>query len=305
MIFNLRRPFLIAAISLVFLTFGLQTLAQNISSDDPRVGYLERKLTFNYYNADQGMWWINTFTYQEESGTFRFKSVSAKNPAKLMGKKYTERIFSLSDLNPYLIRVTPIEENHGYLVKGDLLRIEAVKHQDLIKKSINMVPATAQSYIHFVLPDYLNDSTISLSDSLRTTFESLIVEATTIYRQEEPLENKALIFKTLIGEFEVGNVKRFAEKHSDYVISFEEYQDRSRVKAGFFGYDMEKDIFYELDVYEKGQLMESHFKVDPDREILTLVGISHPERRIVFENKSKVVYYFGEQLMAYRPSRSY
>jgi hypothetical protein len=273
--------------------------------DDPRVDYLKRKLTYNYYNKSQSMWWINSLTYNPQNETFRFKTVSAKNPAKIVGKKYTERIFKLEDLNPYHVTIEPIEESHGYLVKGEMIRLETVKHEKSISKLINTASATPQSYIHFVMPDYLSDSAYSLTDSLKLIFEQLILEKTLLKRQDDPEQNKKIIFNTLLGEFEAGDSKRFAEPHSDYVIAFEEYLERERIKAGFIGYDQEGDYFYELDVYENGKLVESRFKVDQQSEQLILRGISHPERTIVFENKSKVVYHYGEEEIVYRPSRSF
>jgi hypothetical protein len=280
-------------------------LAQAQKENDTRIDYIKRKLTYNYYNNVQGMWWINTMTYNPENKVFRFKTISAKNPAKIVGKKYTERIFKLEDLNPYRITIEPIEESHGYLVKGEMVRIETVKHQNLVKKLINTSSATPQSYINFVIPDYLKDSSNSVVDSLKMFFEEMIFEETALLRSDEMEQNKEAIFSALLGEFEAGDSRRFAESHSDYVISFEEYKDRKRVKAGFFGFDVEAGYFYELDVFENGKLVESRFEVDESSDTLTLVGMSHPERSIVFENKSKVVYHYGDQEIVYLPARSY
>ena len=287
---------------IIFLT--VCTLAAT-AQQSTRIEYLKRKLTYNYYNQDQGMWWINSLSYNPEEETFRFKTISAKNPAKIVGKKYTERVFRLKDLNPYHVTIEPIEESHGYLVKGEMIRIETVKHKPLIQKIINTESATPQSYIHFVLPKYLQDSAYALTDSLKLIFEELIMEKTIVYRQESQEENRKAIFESIIGEFEAEDSKRFAEKHSDFVIAFEEYSDRQRNKAGFFGYDQEGDYFYELDVFENGKLIESQFKIDADQKVLTLKGISHPERTIIFENKSKVVYHYGDTEIIYRPTRSF
>lgn len=281
--------------------FAIDAFAQ----EDTRIDYLKRKLTYNYYNKDQGMWWINTMTYNPENETFRFKTVSSKNPGRIIGKKYTERVFKLEDLNPYHVTVEPIKENHGYLVTGEMIRIETIKHKNSIQKLINTQPATPQSYIHFVIPDYLKDSSNAITDSLQNLFTELIFEKTTILTQADPEQNKEAIFSTLLGEFEAGESKRFAEPHSDYVISFEEYLNRKRVKAGFIGFDKEAGYFYELDVFEDGKVIESHFRIDSTSQVLTLKGISHPERTIVFENKSKVVYHFGPEEIIYRPSRSF
>ncbi|MFT6135796.1 MAG: hypothetical protein ACJAZM_002297 [Cyclobacteriaceae bacterium] len=275
------------------------------SPSDTKVDYLKRKLTFNYTNPDQGVWWVNTLRFDEESNEFRFKTVSAKNPAKILGRKHTERAFRLEDLNPYLITVEDIDENSGYLVEGKLLRIETVKHKDLVRKFINTSSATPQSYIHFVIPAYLSDSSNAIADSLKTAFKELILEATSIYRSDDDQVNRVNILSALTGDFSSKDVKRFTSPHSDYVISFEEYQDRKRVKAGFIGHDSENSIYYELDIYESGKLMESHFRIDTTQKILTLQGISHPERSIVFENKSKIVYHYGDIEVIYRPARSF
>ena len=287
------------------LSIGGDLAAQPFDKNDTRIKYLERKLTFNYYNASQGMWWINTFKYNPDDGTFKFKSISAENPGKILGKKYTDRIFALADLNPYLITISRIQEDQGYLVKGDLLRIETIKHQNLVRKYINTASATPQSYIHFVIPDYLMDSTVSLTDSIKVAFESLILNATALSRLETSEGNAQLILETMLGEFAVGDTKRFVERMDAYKLSFEEYLDRNKIRSGFFGYNPQEDTYYEIVIDDEGDKQETRYRVDTSETKLAIVGIEEPDKKYVFENKSKILYYEGGIEVEYRPSRSF
>lgn len=292
-------------LSLYILVLAPFYVKSQFSKDDTRIKYLERKLTYNYYNTSDGMWWVNTFKYYPEFDMCKFKSVSAENPGQILGKKYTERIFSFSDLNPYLITISSIEDNQGYLVKGDLIRIEAVKHQKLIKKNINTVSATPQSYIHFVIPEYLKDSSQSITDTLVMHFESLILESTGLKRSASYDQDAQVILDALTGEFEIGNVKRFAEKKETNIITYEDYEKRVKIKSGVFRYDPSENLYYNT-VYENGELLEEVvFSVDESTDTLVLKGVHSEETKIIFENKSKIIYKVGALEIEYRPSRSF
>ena len=222
---------------------------------------LERKLTYTYFNVDEHIWWINTFTYDKESQVARFKSTSTKNPQKLLGKKYTERSIRFENLNPYHIVVEPVEENLGFLVKGSYVEMETVKHKTLIVKTINGVPGTPQSYIYFPVPKYLQDSVSTFTDTLVATLQRVSQFASNLHNKGDKDKNEEVIFETLLGEHVSGDLKRFTEQHSEHVISFEEYVDRHKIRDGFIGHDPTKDKYYEILIEENGEMVTHWYEV--------------------------------------------
>jgi hypothetical protein len=270
--------------------------------------YLERKLTYTYYNVDQQMWWVNTFKYNADNGTVRFKSISSDNPAKLLGKKYTERVFRFSDLNPYKVTVQKIEENQGMIVKGSLIRIETVKHEKLVGKTINNRPASAQSYIHFSIPTYLEDSLSEYTETLLTTIQDLISYSTDLHNLEDDSENRSLLFEILEGEHVYlegeAQVKRFTELQGPQLLKYEEYKDRHLVATGEFGFDTERDMVYEKFNPENGEQSVFYYQIMDVNQPLTFVDEEN-NRRIELINKSLFQYQFEGEILEYRPSRSF
>ena len=270
-----------------------------------KIDWLEKKLSFTYYNVDQAMWWINTFTYNEESGICKYRSISSKNPAKLVGKKYTERTFRFGDLNPYLITVAPVNENQGMIVKGKLIRLETIKHEALIGKTINGVAGTSQSYIHFSIPKYLEDSVASLTDSIALVLKTLAMSATDLTRSDNEAKNRQAIFEAMTGEFSVGEIKRFAESRREGLIFFEEYKNRVKVAEGYFGFDPVRMQYYQVVIGESGQMTYDFYTLDNTVSGLVLISMANPSNKIRLENRSLFVYEINGQAKEYRPSRSF
>ncbi len=267
---------------------------------------LEKKLSYTYYNRDQRTWYINRFSYDGEMQMIRFKSTSSKKPMLVIGKKYTERHFKLEDLNPYKITKEPVNENQGLIVRGQLIRLETVKHEKLIGKTINGEPATAQSYIHFSIPQYLEDSIPGYSEGILASLQEIVQFATNIRNFYDPEKNENMIFDLLLGEHVSGNKKRFTERQTEYLLSFEEYEDRRKMRTGFIGHDPIIDRYYEMLIEATGEMTVNYYRVDMTSPNLVLKSIDEGNsRQIVFVNRSLYQYKDNGVLTEYRPSGSF
>ncbi len=267
--------------------------------------FLDRKLDYTYYSSSEKEWYVNTFTPQDD-GTIRFRSVAARNPRQITGKEYRERVFKLSDLNPYHIVIEKVKEDHGMLVRGAVIELETVKHKKSIVKNMNGRRATPQSVLLIAIPSFMEDSSSSISQEIADSFQRLIFEATNLKNQFDRDKNEDAIFETLIGEHVSGEIKRFTKRHSQHVLSFEEYVNREKIRDGFIGHDPTKDQYYEILIEENGEMTTHFYNVDLESEELVLKGLGDRESiNIELVNKSLFQYNENGTISEYRPSRSF
>ncbi len=271
-----------------------------------KIETLEKKLTYSYFNPDQKTWYYNRFDFDRDEQIVRFKSTSSKNPIKILGKKYTERIFSFEDLNPYNISLEQVDENRGLIVKGTLVRVETVKHEKLISKTINGEKGTPQSYIHFSIPKYMEDTSAGFSEGIHAILTEAVQFATNLRNKYDIDKNENLIFESLLGEHVAGNTKRFTQRHSRHLLQFEEYVNRQKIRDGLIGHDPVKGRYYEILIEENGEMMTSYYRVDMDSPDLVLVEVGEgSDNRIELVNKSMFQYRKDGKVVEYRPSGSF
>ncbi|MFY0600923.1 MAG: hypothetical protein JXR03_14710 [Cyclobacteriaceae bacterium] len=257
---------------------------------EEHIAYLERKLNFTYYSEDQQLWWINKFNYSEEREQIQIRHISTKSLGKVVGKKYNINSVKLSDLNPFNLTISKSKEAQGRFVKGYELSLHTVKGRRLIRKEQNSQRLTPRSFIYISLPEFLNDNEVGASDSVFIAFQNVINHASTIYNQKDDEANFKIIFETLLGNHhyddENGEVKRYGEKFNDYMISFEDYQERQKLKNVLFGYDPINNRYYELTIMSDGSQSILYFTIEEGKE---LALISEDKAvRIWFANKSKI-----------------
>lgn len=294
-------------LTIVLCLFIFASQAQEESSEyEDKIERLEMLLSYSYANPEQKTWYINRFDYDKEEQVVRFKSASSKNPLKVLGKRYTERIFRFQDLNPYNITRETIDENRGLIVKGDLIRLETVKHEKLIGKTINGSKGTPQSYIHFSIPQYISDTSSSFSEEVEGLLRDLIEYSTNLQNSFDVDQNEKSVFETLVGEHVSGNTKRFTEQQSEHLLSFEEYVERKKVLEGLFGYDPVKGRYYEVLIGTTGEMNTKYYRIDMEDPGLVLNGIGdNAEDKIELVNKSLIKYTSSGRILEYRPSGSF
>jgi len=282
-------------ISLLFCVSFLISPAQikkiNIDQYEDHLEYLHEKLNYTYYNPGLENYWINKFDISSEDGKMYLKNTRVKDPRIMSGKKYIEKIFVMGDMNPYTIDKVHLDHTEGRMVEGEEIIIYTVKHQKLIRKTVNGVSGSSQSFLQISIPKNIESQT-HITDTLIQIFKELILFKTTLHNLQNESKNMELIFETLRGdhvyENEKGQAKRFIKEETPAMILFEEYQDRQKLLDGSFGYDKVTDRYYEIIVSASGETSTVYYKL---RESDQLVLESEDgKRQIFFPNKS--LYYY-------------
>lgn len=282
----------------IILFFSSSLFSQSSKADSLKfnasIDYLERKLNYTYFSDDQKLWWINKFKYNTETGEIKIQHISTKNPGKVLGKSYNTTTVSLSDLNPYNITINKNNEGKGRFVKGNEISLHTVKNKKHIRKEVNGTRLSPRSFIYISIPGFVDEET-NVSDSVFMTLQYLIGKASELSRQTDDIANFELIFQTLQGDHQYtnaeGQVQRFGKKLNDYLIAFEDYQNREKLRDVFIGYDTQANRYYEIIVGSDGTQTIKYFMLNESEELI----LSTPENdvKIWFANRSKIHYESG------------
>ncbi|MFY0685945.1 MAG: hypothetical protein JXQ90_02210 [Cyclobacteriaceae bacterium] len=276
---------------LIFLFGGAQLALSQIRLIDSaehaaNKEYLVRKLSFTYYSDDQNLWWINRMSYDKKSGELVYRNNSAEDPRKISGKKYIQRSFLLSDLNPYNIEKLHIGKTVGRIVKGEEIILHTVKNERKITKVLNTLNATPQSFLHISIPEYLDDS-VHLADSVIMKFKESVFYETRLSNKGSFEENVQQVMDALKGDFtyenNAGEVRRFLLIDSDRSLSFEDYQDRKKLGEELWVFDDEGQASRTRTSLSGEETIDQFSFMDGDVLVLTN---SDGSEKYVFENRS-------------------
>lgn len=256
---TLSRKNVVFSIFLVFLV--AQVKGQVDSREEVSLKWLKKNLTFNYYNPDQGKWWLNKMEYNLKEGTIHLQNASAVNPKKLREKSWIDRRVNLSQLDSYSISINPVLENQGRIVKGTVLLIDVVHNEKKIRKALDGRNATPESFLQFSIPASVLDTARGFADSLKFHLIQAIETQSLLSNQEDVDENRKLIFQALRGEFIMGSVTRTYTPTFEQVIAFEEKLGAKPIRKGYFGYDESRNLFFET-IVEDGALSVEYYRLN-------------------------------------------
>lgn len=162
------------------------------------IAWLEDKLTYNYYNESDDEWWINRFTFNEESETITIKNIASPHLESVSDKTYLQLNLRLEELNPFTIQVQKNSSNAGRLVKGKIIRVGA--YDKSIKRVKNGRLSTNQSFLYIAIPSFLEDSLENYSQNIAQKLEDAIKLSTKIYNKTFD-QNRSLLNNMLPGNF--------------------------------------------------------------------------------------------------------
>lgn len=266
-------------ILIIFLFIvAVEGKAQADSIEEVSLIWLKENLTFNYFNPDQGKWWLNKMEYSLDEGTIHLQNASTINPKKLREKSWIDRRVNLSQLDPYSIAINPVLENKGRIVKGSVLVIDVVHNEKKINKAIDGRRATAESFLQFSIPKNVLDTARGFVDSLKFHLVQAIEAQSQLANQGSEEENRKLIFQVLRGEFIMGSVTRTYSGVFKNVIEFEEKLGAKPIRKGYFGYDQSRDLFFETMVTDE-ELVVVHYRLNNGHK-LALISTTNPAVRI-------------------------
>ncbi|MEO9475431.1 MAG: hypothetical protein ABJG41_07840 [Cyclobacteriaceae bacterium] len=282
---------------LFFVSLGLKAQGEPLDSTEfsQAIDYLERKLNYTYHSDDQGLWWINKFSCDRETGKITIQNTSTKSLGKVFGKTYKTNTVLLRDLNPLNMTLTEREETAGRFARGHQINLYTIKSKPLVSKSENNVRLTPRSFIYISIPDFM-DEQHSVSDSVFTLFQKLIYDATRLENQPNDEDNFDKIFDALLGDhqYELNGekVSRFGEQYNEYVISFGDYQNRQKLQNVLFGFDPTNASYYEMIVKGDGTQSITYYSIVPGKELKLISDDGSAE--IFFENRAKVFYQYQD-----------
>ena len=281
----------------VFIFFSTQAQTSKLDSTefDLAIEYLERKLNYTYHSDDQGLWWINKFSCDRETGELTIQNTSTKSLGKVFGKTYKTNTVMLRDLNPLNMNITEREETAGRFARGHQINLYTVKSKPLVSKSENNVRLTPRSFVYISIPDFM-DEQHSVSDSVFALLKKLVYDASRLENMESDDANFDHIFDALLGDhqYELNGekVSRFGEQYNEYIISFEDYQNRQKLQNVLFGFDPANARYYEMIVKADGNQSITYYSTAPG-QALKLVS-EDGSSEIFFENRAKVSYQYPE-----------
>lgn len=191
------------------LLFSIAQAQTTYSEDSIRLlqtlGWLEQKLTYNYYNIDDEEWWINRFTYNEASKTVTIKNIASPQLQAIKNKTYLQLNFKLEDLNPYTILIKNNEQNAGRLVAGKTIRVETFDHELSISKTRNSRVPSKISFLYISIPTHYEDSSSNYAQQVATRLKEAVYLSGRIYALEDVSKNYSLIKKVLTGNQFISN----------------------------------------------------------------------------------------------------
>ncbi len=213
--------------------------------------WLEQKLTYNYYNIDDGEWWTNRFDFDPLTQKVTIRNISSENLGAIQDRTHMQRVFSFSDLNAYNIYVEESNSNSGRLVKGKTVRVGTYQQAKSISQIKNgAVPSTA-SFLYLSIPKAYEDSVSNYTASIIEKFEKATLLATKVYPTGSFDGDASQMINILADD-------RFATKDKKVLYITKIFDDALELE------------FYD----EKEQLIRKSFlKINPDSQSVKWIGI--------------------------------
>lgn len=232
---------------LVFLIGFLPLNAQNEVDKvewQSTIDWIERKMTFNYYDPINEHWWINRIQVNE-NGTYTVKNIAAKHPSKVLGKKYHNRTFNFYDLNPNTVSIIDLPTGQGRFVKGKIVRAECFKDEKDISVKKDGKVGSKVGFIHISVPQELLDSTESYAAELKTRFAKAAFLDSRLYNTGNLEDNITAVFKSLRGNYssEDGTSNLKFDLIDIGLVRFELQKD-NKLFIGTMGFDVKKKSLY-------------------------------------------------------------
>ncbi len=146
---------------------GAQVSSLDSVNREATYQWLERKLTFNYFDVDNQQWWVNR-CFINDAGEVRIKNISTNDPLEVENRKFHERIFHFSDINYRKIEVQKMAKSSGRFVKGQVIRLRGFQDETDISTRIQRKTGSKLAFVDISIPEYLNDSLNDYASTIAT-----------------------------------------------------------------------------------------------------------------------------------------
>lgn len=207
--------------------------------------WLERKLTYNYYDPTNEKWWVNVI-HVKENGAYTIKNIAVKHPKNVTKKTYHQRTFFMWDLNPRTVTISDVPSDLGRFVKGKLIRLEGFKGEKKVGTKKNGRRGSRVSYIHISIPAFLEDSVQEYSMKVKEKLAAAISLNARLFKTSNKEDNINATFNTFKGSYVSEDSTSYMnfEKIAAMLVRFT-IRENSRIQVGTIGYEEERNsIFY-------------------------------------------------------------
>ena len=233
-------------ISLLLITFSLfaQSEGQDSVTFESAYSWVERKITFNYFDSTNQHWWVNRIQGNMD-GTYTIKNIAAKHPLKVLEKVYHNRTLFLWNLNPNTISIIELKSDQGRFVKGKIIRAECFTGQKDIRVIKDGRSGSKVGFIHISVPEILEDSVEDYSSLFAQKLSETIYLNARLFNTSNVEDNITSAFKAFRGLYTNSDKSAFIdfEVMDVGLVRFTLKQD-NKTSYGTIGYDEEKDAVY-------------------------------------------------------------
>ncbi len=228
------------------LSLGAQTIAEDSAAYRAAFDWVERKLTFNYYDNTNQHYWVNRF-HLNANGSITTKNIAAENPNKVVERQFHNRTFFLYDLNPRTISVIDIPSDQGRFVKGKIVRLEGFQGEKKVSTSHDGVLGSNLNYIHISIPAFLEDSLQNYALEVKKQLSDLTFLNARLANTGDLKDNLEKTFNVFSGKYisQDSTTTLHFEQSEAHLVRYE-LSDGKKLSFGTIGYDQKSRTLYLL-----------------------------------------------------------
>ncbi len=273
-----------------FLAISLSSVAQTAEQDssgfEATMQWLERKLTYNYFDPTNQQWWVNVIQ-KKENGAYTIKNIAAKHPEHVTEKVYHQRTFYLWDLNPKTITVSEVPNNLGRFIQGNLVRLEGFKGENKIATMKDGRVGSKVSYIHISIPKFLEDSLQGYAIEVKEKLSAALYLNARLFNTNDLEKNVKATFDTFRGNYlsEDSTTYLDFEVVGDRLARFK-IRDESQTRVGTIGYDEDIERVY-------------YFLASTDDHFISLFEFDSMARNIVLKSEKNRINILGRNTIEF------
>lgn len=273
---------------LIFVIMSVRLTAQTAEQDsagyDAVYAWVERKLTYNYFDAANQHWWVNRFQ-KNDNGSITIKNIAAKYPDQVLEKIYHLRSFYLYDINPQAIRVIEMPESQGRFVKGRIVRLEGFENEKAVVTSRDGVQGSNVNFVHISVPDFLEDSLQNYAFELRDKLRQLTFLDARLFNADDLNKNRQQLFEMLRGNF--------VSEDSTAYLTFEPMVNQL---VRFVWKEGEAQMHGTIGTTKEGVYL---FRASPNTHLLIPLEFDTDERDLVLTNSNHRVHVVGRNTVEF------
>ncbi len=272
---NLVACFLFSSLSL-----GAQTIEEDSAAYRAALDWVERKLTFNYYDNTNQHFWVNRF-HLNDNGSITTKNIASENPNKVVERNFHNRTFFLHDLNPRTISVIDIPSDQGRFVKGKIVRVEGFQGEKKVSTSHDGVVGSNLNYIHISIPAFLEDSLQNYALEVKKQLSDLAFLNARLANRGDLNDNLEKTFSVFSGKYisqDSTTTLTFVQVEPR-LVRFE-LRDGEKLFFGMVGYDQKSKTLYLL-------------KSGSDEYVFLTFSFDHTTRNLVLRSKEDELFLVG------------